>query len=86
MMNATVKVYDGIKYKASSKKIAEVEYPNIQGYEVVAGDKATQIGNETDEASRDEYNEYLIITLENGETTTFCNSHVDMFCTSRYVL
>lgn len=80
MMNVKVKVYNGVKYDVNSKKVAEVEYNNIQGYEVVTGEKATQLGNETDEASRDEYNEYLVITLKNGETSTFCNSHVDMFC------
>ena len=79
MMNVKVKFYDGVKYEATSEKIAEIEYNNIRGYEVVTGDKATEIGLETDEKSRDEYNEYLIITLEDGETTTFCNSHVDMF-------
>ena len=78
MMNVKVKVYNGVKYEATSKKVAEVKYNNIRGYEVVAGGKATEIGLETDEKSRDEYNEYLIITLEDGETSTFCNSHVDM--------
>ena len=78
-MNAKVKIYNGVKYEASSEKVAEVEYTNIRGYEVVTGDRATKIGLETDKYSRDEYNEYLIITLENGETATFCNSHVDMF-------
>lgn len=79
MMNVKVKLYNGVKYNVNSKKTAEVEYYNIKGYEVVAGDKATEIGLETDENSRDEYNEYLIIILENGETSTFCNSHVDLF-------
>lgn len=79
MMNVRVKVYDGVKYEVSSKKITTVDYYNIKGFEVVTGDKATKIGLETDENSRDEYNEYLIITLENGEKSTFCNSHVDMF-------
>lgn len=79
MMNAYLKIYDGVKYDGSNPKVAEVEYHNIQGYEVVAGDRATEIGLETDENSRDEYNEYLIITLESGEKSTFCNSHVDMF-------
>ena len=79
MMNVRVKVYDGVKYEVSSKKITTVDYYNVKGFEVVTGDKATKIGLETDENSRDEYNEYLIITLENGEKSTFCNSHVDMF-------
>ena len=78
-MKAKVKIYNGVKYEASSEKVAEVEYNNIKGYEVVTGEKATLIGNETDEASRDDYNEYLIITLENGETSTFRNSYADMF-------
>lgn len=78
-MNVKVKIYNGVKYEAISEKVAEVEYKNIRSYEVVTGDRATKIGLETDENSRDEYNEYLIITLENGEEATFCNSHVDMF-------
>ena len=78
-MNVKVKIYNGVKYEAISKKVAEVEYKNIRSYEVVTGDRATKIGLETDVNSRDEYNEYLIITLEDGEKSTFCNSHVDMF-------
>ena len=79
MISVKVKVYNGCKYNLESEKVAEVEYNNIKGYEVVTGERATNIGLETDENSRDKYNEYLIITLENGETSTFCNSNVDMF-------
>lgn len=79
MMNVKVKMYNGVKYNKESEKVSEVEYNNIRGYVVVTGDEATRIGLETDENSRDEYNEYLVITLEDGETATFCNSHVDMF-------
>ena len=74
MFNVKVKVYNGVKYEATSEKVAEIKYKNIKGYEVV-----TEIGLDTDENRRDEYNEYLIITLENGETATFRNSHVDLF-------
>ena len=77
-MKVKVKVYDGVKYKEESKKVAEIEY-QIGGFEVVTGDRAIEIGLETDENSRDEYNEYLVLDLGNGETATFCNSHVDMF-------
>ena len=79
MMNVKVKVYNGVKYEATSEKVAEIKYKSIKGYEVVTGDRATEIGLETDENRRDEYNEYLIITLDNGETATFRNSHVDLF-------
>ena len=78
-MNVKVKIYGGVKYDFSKEKVAEVEYKDIKGYEVVIGDMATEIGNMTDEASRDEYNEYLLITLADGEIATFCNSHVDLF-------
>ena len=78
-MNVKIKVYDSCKYVVDSKKVAEVIYRNIKDYKVVTGNKATEIGLETDENSRDEYNEYLVITLADGETATFCNSQVDMF-------
>lgn len=78
-MDVKVKIYNGVKYNKDSEKVAEVEYKNIQGFEVVFGERATQIGLETDENSRDEFNKYLVITLEDGETSTFCNSHVDLF-------
>lgn len=78
-MDVKVKIYNGVKYNKDSEKVAEVEYKNIQSFEVVLGERATKIGLETDENSRDEFNEYLVITLEDGETSTFCNSHVDLF-------
>lgn len=78
-MDVKVKIYNGVKYNKDSEKVAEVEYKNIKGFEVVADERATKIGLETDENSRDEFNEYLVITLEDGETSTFCNSHVDLF-------
>ena len=43
MMNVKVKVYNGVKYNANSEKVAEVEYNNIRGYEVVTGERATEI-------------------------------------------
>lgn len=80
MMNVRVKVYDEIKYSPISKKIAEVEYYNIKGWDIVS-DPVTveQIEHETDESGIDECHEYLIIELENGEISTFRNSHVDLF-------
>lgn len=77
-MKVKVKVYNGVKYNANTEKVAEAEY-EIEGFEVVTGERATEIGLTTDENSRDEYNEYLVLDLGNGETATFCNSHVDMF-------
>ena len=79
MLNVKVKVYSGVKYDLSNEKVAEVEYKDIEGFEVVTGERATEIGSMTDEESKDEYNEYLGITFQDGQTATFCNSHVDLF-------
>ena len=78
-MDVKLKVYNGVKYNKDTEKIGELEYKNIQSYEVVCGERALEIGLETDENSRDEFNEYLVITLKDRETLTFCNSHVDLF-------
>ena len=56
-MDVKVKIYNGVKYNKDSEKVAEVEYKNIQSFEVVFGERATKIGLETDENSRDEFNE-----------------------------
>ena len=77
-MNVKLKIYNGVKYNPKSKIISEIVC-NIKGYKVLSGKKATKFGKQTDENSRDKYNEYLIITLDNGEKVTFCNSFVDMF-------
>ena len=38
MMNVKVKIYNGVKYNLENEKVAEVEYNNIRGYEVVTGE------------------------------------------------
>ena len=76
-MNVKLKIYNGVKYNPQNKPI-EIEC-NIKGYKVLTGKKATKVGKQRNENSRDKYNEYLIITLDNGEKLTFCNSLVDMF-------
>ena len=77
MMNVKVKGYNGVKYNKESKKVWEVEYKNIQGFEVKKFTDAEWLAQGYDEV--DENQTYLIITTENGETASFRNSHVDMF-------
>ena len=77
-MNVKLKIYNGIKYNPKNKIISEIVF-NIKGYKVLTGKKATKVGKQKYENSRDKYNEYLIITLDNGEKLTFRNSYVDMF-------
>lgn len=74
-MKVTVKVYNGSKYEKASEIIAKPEY-EISSYEVKEI-PASEILKEFDET--DEYNEYLILTMKDGEKATFRNSHVDLF-------
>ena len=48
-MDVKVKIYNGVKYNKDSEKVAEVEYKNIQSFEVVFGERATEIGLETED-------------------------------------
>lgn len=75
-MKVKVKVYDGVKYWDGTEKVAEVEY-DIKDYEIkqISDEEIAAMGFDT----VDEFEEYLILTFENGETSTFCNSHVDLF-------
>ena len=76
LMKVKLKVYDGVKYWDGTQKVAEVNY-DIQGYEVkqIPDEEIVAMGFDT----VDEFEEYLILTLKSGETSTFCNSHVDLF-------
>lgn len=79
-MNVKVKIYDEVKYSPLSEKVAEVKYNNIKGFDVYSDPSTVEeIESLTDASGIDEYHEYLVITLENGDTSTFRNSHVDLF-------
>lgn len=75
-MKVKLKVYDGVKYWDGTEKVAEVEY-DVKDYEVkqISDEEIAAMGFDT----VDEFEEYLILTFENRETSTFCNSHVDLF-------
>ena len=77
-MKVAIIGYEKTKYEAEEHAF-RVEYENVKNWKVVQGEEATAIGQTTDEASRDEYNEYLVLTFEDGEEATFRNSHVDLF-------
>ena len=81
-MDVKLKIYDGIKY-FKCKKVKEIEYRNIRGFEFVTGERADQISSETDVNSMDPYNEYLLIYLEDGSTAIFGYSKSDLFINHR---
>lgn len=77
-----VELYSECKYTASEevfKNAIVVEYDDVVYWDIVTGDEATALGLETDENSRDEHNEYLVLHFEDGSEATFRNSYVDMF-------
>lgn len=78
-MNIKVKIYNGFKYNKDAGVMDEISYYYIKGYDVVTGKKGTLIGDITDGDIRDEYNEYLVIHINDNEMHIFRNSHVDLF-------
>ena len=79
-MKVKIKIYDEEKYSPLSEKIAEVEYDGVKGFDVVSAPAAVEeIESRTDRSGIDENHEYLVLQFENGETSTFRNSHVDLF-------
>ena len=74
-MKVKVKVYDICKYNENSKKVAEADY-DIESFEVLNGDQVDIASFGNDE---DDFDEYLVLHLTDGGTSTFRNSYVDLF-------
>ena len=75
-------IYDGCKYTAKSVEDlgeeTEVIYNGIKAWDVIeGGEEAEEIESDADIV--DEFHEYLVLHLLDGNTATFRNSHVDMF-------
>ena len=81
-MKLSVIVYDKCKYEKDSKEFKRVEYTDVEKFEVKEISES-EISKETDGSCIDDYNEYLILYLSNGETSTFRNSYIDVFMTER---
>ena len=77
-MKINMKLYDKCKYGEGVKVIKDVNITGIASLEVKEI-PASEILRETDGSCVDDYNEYLILTYENGETSTYRNSYVDVF-------
>lgn len=67
------------KYNLATEYI-KVEYTGVIGFEVVwEPSRAAEIEAKTDGSCIDEYHEYLVVFFEDGDTSTFRNSHADLF-------
>ena len=74
----TLEVFLTTKYEAVGHGV-EVKYTGVKAWSIVSGEDAAEIEAESDGSCIDENHEYLILHFENGETSTFRNSHVDMW-------
>ena len=77
MMNLKVKVYDGVKYETENKKVYEHIYNEVMKLEIKVMSDEEIFADGFDEV--DEYKEYAIMTFADGSTSTFRNSHIDIF-------
>lgn len=77
MKNVKVRIYNTCKYEKGGAMYLDVEYKNVQGFEVktYSVEQMCKMGF----VEFDDYDEYLEITLENGKTSIFRNSYVDLF-------
>lgn len=76
-MTVKVKVYDGIKYDANSKKVNEVIIEKVESIEVKVISDEDIYADGFDMV--DDYKEYAILNFADGKTSTFRNSYVDIF-------
>ena len=78
-MKVLVKIYDGVKYFRGSEKVCEHTYNDVESWKIVGGKEAEEIEEEFRGNALDELHEYLVLSFANGETSTFRNSHTDLF-------
>lgn len=84
MRDMKVKVYNKSKYEKDSVKVEELIYKDVDSYKVISAgnyssEEVKELESQMGESDMDEYHEYLILKLNDGNTATFCNSHVDLF-------
>jgi hypothetical protein len=76
--NVTVEKYNECKY-FTPQDGEKINYENVEAFEVVHGEAASQLEAETDGSCIDDFHEYLVLYFTNGETATFRNSYADLF-------
>lgn len=70
-----VEVLDKVKYEKGAEVVHINTYHNVIGFAVVTeAQLGMDVGN-----MKDPYNEYLVLTMEDGSTATYRNSYVDLF-------
>lgn len=86
-IDVEVEVYAECKYTANAEVFEnskKATFKNVVNWEIVTGDDAKEIEAMTDAESVDDHHEYLVLNFEDGTSSTFRNSYVDMFIIRRH--
>jgi len=78
-VKVTLFVYENSKYTGNVGEERMVRYTGLKQWSIVDGEDAKEIEERTDGSCIDEMHEYLVLEFTDGTTSTFRNSHVDMF-------
>lgn len=78
-VKVTLFVYENSKYTGNVGEERMVQYTGLKQWSIVDGEDAKEIEEYTDGSCIDEMHEYLVLEFTDGTTSTFRNSHVDMF-------
>ena len=76
-MDLKVKFYSGCKYDKTSERIAEHIYNDVMKLEIKVMTDEEIFADGYDVV--DEHKKYAIMTFADGTTSTFRNSHIDIF-------
>lgn len=81
LTKATIKlhVHEAVKLEATEEDERVATYRNVKAWSIVNGEDAEEIEKYTDGSCIDELHEYLVLHFADGETSTYRNSHVEMF-------
>lgn len=74
-----IHVYEFDKYSNANEDYMKIKYHGLKSWSIVTDEDAAELESEADEDFLDENHEYLVLEFTDGTTSTFRNSHVDMF-------
>ena len=85
-VDVVLDIYSECKYTAAKEGHTEVfdncktvTLKGLVDWSIITGDDALEVETHTDGFDIDDFHEYLELHFEDGTTSTFRNSYVDMF-------
>ena len=77
-MKCYIKGYNKSKYEEDAQKIFQYDLEGVKNIEVIMGEQNLK-GYKVDKDMEDDYHTYLVIYFEDGTSTIYQNSRVDLF-------